>query len=416
MADRPFEMETCMLSGDRKIPAVANHGTMKNRNISTFMQALVQNAPVSRADLSRLTGLDKKCISMFSSELMEAGFIHEAGMETISRGRPGWLLDFIPGRNYSIGLAVQADRINCAVFEFPRQLVKTAVYPLSASMSRQDLIETVRRAALDMSKKVKNIAGIGIGFPGMVDLGKGIIHTAANLSCLNKFSFREPFKKLGLAPLRFEQSSRAAALAESWFGRGATAGNFANIEINVGISVVMVNRSGLYHGPESFVGELGHVVVQPRGKKCRCGNQGCLEAYLGETALKAEMQAVGVDPERLFPRDHSSTPSVDDLCTGERRVLTKAGSWLGRGLGAIVNLFNPNSIIIQGDLMRYADIVLPSARKELAKSSLTEKLMHTSILPSSLAMPDAMGTAALAFPGWFEGGFDESRFLDSSRS
>ena len=65
--------------------------------------------------------------------------------------------------------------------------------------------------------------------------------------------------------------------------------------------------------------------------------------------------------------------------------------------------------------MRYAGVVLPAARKELAKSCLPEKLLNASVLPSSLTMPDAMGAAALAFPGWFEGGFDESRFLDSSR-
>ncbi len=404
-----------MQSGESKIPAVVNHGAMKNRNISTFMQALIQSAPVSRADISRLTGLDKKCVSMFSSELMQAGFIHETGMETVSRGRPGWLLDFIPGRNYSLGLAVQADRVNCAVFEFPRKLVHTAVYPLHAAMSRQEVIDAVRRAAAETAKQVKTVAGIGIGFPGTVDLGQGIIHTAANLACLNKFSFREPFGKLGPAPLRFEQSSRAAALAESWFGLGRTADNFANIEINVGISVVMVNRNGLYHGPESVVGELGHVVVQPRGKQCRCGNQGCLEAYLGESALKADMRAAGVNPERLFPSDRAVTPPVDGLRAAELKILGKAGVWLGRGLGAIINLFNPGNITIQGDLMRYADVVLPAARKELTKSCLSEKLANTRILPSSLTLPDAMGAAALAFPGWFEGGFDESRFRDSSK-
>lgn len=398
-----------MVPSDRQVPAVANHGTMKTRNISTFMQALIHNAPISRADLSRLTGLDKKCVSMFSSELMDAGFIQEAGMETASRGRPGWLLDFVPGRNYSVGLAVQADRLNCALFEFPRRLVETAVHPIDAAMNRQDLIQLIRRSATEMAKRAKAVAGIGISFPGTVDLGKGIIHTAANLACLNTFPFRDPFKKLGLAPLCFEQSSRAAALAESWFGLGSTARNFANVELNVGISVVMVNRSGLYHGPESFVGELGHVVVQPRGKKCRCGNQGCLEAYLGEDALREEMLAAGVDPERLFPREPQKTPTAENLDAKALKVLYRAGIWLGRGLGAIVNLFNPNSIIIQGDLMRYAEVVLSSARKELTKSCLSEKLINTSVLPSALDMPDAMGTAALAFPGWFEGGFDETR-------
>lgn len=401
-----------MPTDERRVPAVANHGAMKNRNMSTFMQALFRNAPISRAELSRLTGLDKKCVSMFSNELIESGFIHEIGMETASRGRPGWLLDFVPGRNHSVGLAVQADRINCAVFEFPRKLTETAIIPIAPDTNRRDLVEKIRRTALEMSGKVKKCAGVGITFPGIVDLGQGIIHTAANLACLNKFSFREAFGKLGAAPLRFEQSSRAAALAENWFGLGTASGSFANIEINVGLSVVMVNRNGLYHGPESFVGELGHVVVQPRGRKCRCGNRGCLETYLGETTLKADMLAAGVDPRRLFPDGDRRAPAEEPGAEA-RRILGRAGVWLGRGLGVIINLFNPDSVIIHGDLMRYADTVLPAARKELAKNCLPDKLANTVILPSSLVMPDALGAAALAFPGWFEGGFDESRVLDS---
>ncbi len=392
---------------DRTTPLVANHGTMKNYNLTTFMQALRRHAPVSRADISRLTGIDKKCVSMFSGELIRAGFIEEAGVETASRGRPGSLLDFVPDRNFSLSLAVQGDRINCAVFEFPGTIRETRVFPLDPDIGAKRLVDVIRRAAVDLSRSVPRMAGIGISFPGTVDLRKGIIHSSANLACLNKFHFREPFRKLGLGPVWFEQSARAAALAESWFGQGAAAGNFASVELNIGISVVMVNRSGLYHGPEGFVGELGHVIVQPRGRRCRCGNSGCLEAYMGEHALKEEMRAGGIDPEELFPR--SGDDDGDALPRGKaEKILARAGVWLGRGLGTLVNLFNPDSIIVQGDLMRFADTVLPSARKELEKCCLAEKLMLTSVTPSRLHLPDAMGAAALVFPGWFEGGFDEA--------
>ncbi len=372
-----------MIQDDRSAPSVANHGAMKNYNLSNFMQTLRRHAPVSRADISRITGLDKKSVSMFSGELIQAGFIREAGMETGARGRPSYLLDFVPGENCSLGLAVQADRINCVVFELPGRRAASAVYPLDAGISREELTLAVRRAAREMAARApagaESLRGVGISFPGTVDLRKGVIHSSANLACLNKFRFREPFQDLGLGPVRFEQSARAAALAESWFGCGASAGNFANVELNIGISVVMVNRNGLYHGPEGFVGELGHVIVQPRGRRCRCGNLGCLEAYLGESALNAE-------PDRA-------------------KALRSAGVWLARGLGVIVNLFNPDSIIIQGDLMRHADVILPGVRKELPKCCLAEKLALTSVSASTLEFPDAMGAAALAFPGWFEGGF-----------
>ncbi|MCC8165255.1 MAG: ROK family protein [Planctomycetes bacterium] len=392
---------------ERIIPPVANHGTMKNYNLTNFMQALRRHAPVSRADISRLTGIDKKCVSMFSNELIGAGFIEEAGIETVSRGRPGSLLDFVPERNFSLGLAVQADRINCAVFEFPNTIRETRVYPLDPDMSAKNLVDAIRRAAQELSRTVPRLAGVGISYAGTVDLRKGIIHSSANLACLNKFPFREPFRTLGLGPVWFEQSARAAALAESWFGQGAAAGNFASVELNIGISVVMVNQSGLYHGPEGFVGELGHVIVQPRGRRCRCGNNGCLEAYMGEYALKEEMRAAGVDPEELFPCSGDGTADAAPHGKAEK-ILARAGVWLGRGLGTLVNLFNPDSIIVQGDLMRFADTVLPSARKELEKCCLAEKLMLTTVTPSRLLLPDAMGAAALAFPGWFEGGFDEA--------
>lgn len=398
-----------MISEVQPVSTVANHGTMKNYNLTNFMRILRRHAPISRADISRLTGIDKKCASLFSSELMEAGFIREVGVEASGRGRPGCLLDFVPKRNFSIGVAVQADRINCMLFELPGAHVRTAVYPLPAGVDLGALLAAIRHAVRDMKRRAKKPAGIGISFPGTMDLREGVIHSAANLPCLNRFHFREPFRKLGWGPVWFEQSGRAAALAESWFGGQPVDGNFANIELNIGISVVVADRSGLHHGPEGFVGELGHVIVQPRGRKCRCGNSGCLETYLGESALKEDLRKLGVDAKEVFPST-GAEPSRGDapLPPGAVKVLRHAGMWLGRGMGAIVNLFNPDNIVVQGNLMRYADIVLPRARKELAKCCLAEKLAMTAVSPSRLAFPDAMGSAALAFPGWFEGGFNDS--------
>lgn len=398
-----------MISEVQPVSTVANHGTMKNHNLTNFMQILRRHAPISRADISRLTGIDKKCASMFSAELMEAGFIREVGVETSGRGRPGCLLDFVPKRNFSIGVAVQADRINCVLFEFPDKQIRTSVHPLPAGVPLDALLTAIRKVVRDMKRHARKLAGVGVSFPGTMDLREGVIHTATNLPCLNQFHFREPFRALDWGPVWFEQSGRAAALAERWFGGQPVDGNFANIELNIGISVVVANRSGLHHGPEGFVGELGHVIVQPRGRKCRCGNRGCLETYLGESAIKEQLRSLGVRVERVFPPG-GAEPTHDDATPPPEvvKVLRHAGMWLGRGMGAIVNLFNPDTIVVQGNLMRYADIVLPRARKELAKCCLAEKFAMTEVSPSRLSFPDAMGSAALCFPGWFEGGFNES--------
>ncbi len=390
---------------------VANHGTMKSHNIATFMQTLRHHAPVSRADLSRLTGLDKKCVSLFSSELIEKGLIEEVGTLAAARGRPGCLLDFVPGRNFSIGLAIQADRVNGVLFELPGRLAAAAVHPIAAGAARREVAETVKRAAGDLAARTERVAGVGVSFPGIVDLRDGVVLTAANLSCLDNFRFRESFQDLEslYGPVRFEQSSRAAALAENWFGQGRSSDNFASVELNVGISVVMVQREELHHGPEGFVGELGHVIVQPLGRKCGCGNRGCLEAYLGESALKAGLTAMGLTEDALFlpnslPRLTGSAQDPGEaapLPPAVVKLLRDAGQWLGRGLGPIVNLFTPDSVVINGEIMRHADIVLPSARKELTKCCLPEKLRRTTLVASRLHYPDAMGTAALAFAEWF---------------
>ncbi len=392
-----------MTADDDPLPNVANHGTMKSQNIGAFMKALLRHAPISRADISRLTGLDKKCVSMFSHELLAAGFIREAGMAAVSRGRPGWLLDFVPARNYSLGISVQADRINSAVFEFPGKLVHTAALPIGVSISLGELSAAIENIAAGLSRLVDRVAGIGVSFPGVMDLRQGIIHTSAHIPCLDKFRYRERLGRLGSQPTNFDQSSRIAALAETWFGQGTETGNLVCIDLNIGISMVAVNKYGIYHGPDGFVGELGHIVVQPHGKRCRCGNLGCLEAYLGKLALDAQLRESGIDPEMLFPFD-SSQPIVPASALPAKAiaVLKNAGAWLGRGIGTVVNLFSPDKVLIQGDLMRYSDLVLPSAHKELAKYCLADRLRDTSIAASTLAHPDTMGVAALSFPGWFD--------------
>lgn len=408
---------------DRPYSYVANHGMMKRLNISSFKQALRRFAPISRADVSRLTGLDKKCISMFSNELIADGFIQEVGIKSTLRGRPSALLDFVPERFYSIGLAVQADRVNAALFEFPGKVTETAVYPLSYDASRDDVLHVLRRSAKDMARHVKRIYGVGVTFPGSMDLREGLIHTAANLPCLNKFHFREAFDDFDFGPIFFEQSARAAALAEYWFGQGRNGGNCAIIELNVGIAMVMVNDNGLCYSPEGFIGELGHVIVQPMGRKCRCGNRGCLEAYLGEDALKERMRESGLAPEELFMS--AWRPSEGDYKKWQMRraesamqaqanpkarsILRNAGLWLGRALGTVVNLYSPDSIVIFGEIMQHEEILLPHVKKELARSCLPEKMLRTKVGTSRLSMTDAMGAAALAFPGWFESGENSGR-------
>ena len=244
------------------------------------------------------------------------------------------------------------------------------------------------------------LSAVGLGVPGFVDAAAGRVHWSPILRDRDVGLAEAATRQLGL-PVLIDNDANLVALAELWFGAGRELADFAVVTIEHGVGMGLVLNHRLYRGARGLGTELGHTKVQLDGALCRCGQRGCLEAYVADYALAREAatalnlmhregQPLSVLLESLF--DHAKAGNG-----AARSIFRRAGRYLAVGLSNIVNLFDPGLIILSGERMRYDYLY--------AADTLAE--METLMLPAGRPPPKievhawgdllwAHGAAALA--------------------
>ena len=236
------------------------------------------------------------------------------------------------------------------------------------------LLSAVKEAAAKAKLRISELTGIGIAAAGILDTEKGIITTSPNLPDWRDVPLRDILAdNLGIATYLINDAS-AAALAEHRFGAGKRVDNLIYLTVSTGIGGGIIASGKLYSGANGCAGEIGHMTIEAHGPRCNCGNFGCLEALASGTAVARE--AV----RRLNQGETSSiaqlaearleTITAETVALAARQgdhlacdVVTKAANYLGIGLANLVNIFNPELIVIGGGLSKMGDMLLEPARK-----------------------------------------------------
>lgn len=253
-----------------------------------------------------------------------------------------------------------------------------------------------------------NIKGVGIGLAGMVDYGTGTIVAAPNLALTGE-SLKEPLETKFDLPFSVDNDANCAVLGELHCGAGRGLNDFVGLTVGTGLGGGIVFGGKLYRGAKGAAAEFGHIVVDPAGPVCGCGNRGCLETkasgtaieYLAKQSVIAEPQtalsrSVGGDPEIMTGLIAAKEARAGDAEAGA--IMAEVGRWLGLGIGNIVNTLDPEIVIIGGGAAASLDLVM---------DSITESAHETFVDPRSCKIPivisqlennaGLLGAAALAF-------------------
>jgi predicted NBD/HSP70 family sugar kinase len=201
-----------------------------------------------------------------------------------------------------------------------------------------------------------DLSALGIGLPGFVDCAEGVVLWSSTLAERSVPLAAAASMHLGL-PVTIDNDANLVALAELWFGRGRELSDFAVVTIEHGVGMGFVMNHRIYRGAQRLGMELGHTKVQLDGALCRCGQRGCLEAYVADYALAREAttalnwghkegQSINVLLESLY--DHAKAGNAT-----ARSIFRRAGRYLAVGLSNVINLFDPALIILSGERMRY---------------------------------------------------------------
>lgn len=281
---------------------------------------------------------------------------------------------------------------------------------------RQTLAEegpdTVVRRMLDATREVmvpsSQVTAVGVGAPGPLDVETGVVIAPPNLPGWDRVPLRKLIEEdLGITTF-LENDANAAALGEHRFGAGQGLAHMIYVTVSTGIGGGLILDGELYHGNGGMAGEIGHTTVLPYGPLCGCGNRGCLEALAAGTAVARQARehvASGVptsmadlmdgDPEHITAKLVAQAADQGDVEAQE--ILAEAMQYLGIGMSNLVNLFNPQMIVIGGGLINLGEALLDPVRRAVRRRALSAAAEAVRVVPAALGdKVGVLGAAAVA--------------------
>lgn len=357
-------------------------------NLSVILNHLRENAPLSRASLAEMTGLNKTTVSSLVSELIERQFVHEIGLESArlgrSAGRLGMLLTLNPAAGCIVSAEIGVDFISVICTNFAPEVIWQQEESIEPEKGQDEIIaHTLALLNLAVSAGLKQcnaLLGIAIGVPGLVDLKSGTLLFAPNLKWRD-IPLHDLLQRYFDAPVVIANEASLASLGEHYFGAARGYEEVLYISAGVGLGGGIVNHGRVYNGVSGFGGEFGHMTMDPQGELCNCGNRGCWETQVSQRALYRYVkeaiqqgspsllpQLAGESLNRLAVAMIANAAEAGDPAA--MQALDRLGHHLGIGIASLVNALNPELVVFGGILSLAGEHLLRIVEQELGSRAL----------------------------------------------
>ncbi len=388
----------------------ADQMLVRKHNTAVILDCLRLQAPLSRADLSGKTGLNRSTVSSIVNELVQTGLVRETDLRKSKLGRPGIPLELAPGGACAIGAEIGVDFVSILLADFVAQPIWRKRVTLDPDLNQMSFIERagdlIQEALSQASTQGSSPLGIGVGVPGLVDIEHGELMFAPNLRWSHVPLGQLLSKRFDL-PVFVENDANAAALGEYYFGAAREVEDFIYLSADIGLGGGIVLGGKLFRGSGGYAGEVGHIAVDPDGELCGCGRRGCWERLVSPRAVVRHIQATlknGQDSmvRQLTQGDFQAITFNHVIQAAEAGdsvaldALQDVGKWLGIGIANLVNTFNPELVILGGALALASNILLPVIEATVREQSL-EPSQHVLRIGTSVHRSEAcvVGAAAL---------------------
>jgi len=385
---------------------VARRDTSRRINRQIAFTLIGSHQPISRADLARRMKMRRGAVGLLVQELLDDRQIVEGTTGQTARGRKPTLLYINTRQRSSVAVDIRASRtflmiadamgrpqsdiVSFATVRDPRRLVS-------------QLAARVRQMLAANEADAGKCDGIGVIVPGMVDSGTSRVLHAPALGWRN-VDLRAALAAATKLPVHVENSGRACALAQLWQARkvASPVRNLVFVSVSDGVGVGIVINGELLRGRDNIAGEFAHMPLSIDGPRCSCGAVGCWEAHISNPATLRRY--FGHDPEPRGPKDPPFT--VDDLVarahTGDGKAvaaLQATARYLGLGLGGVVNIINPDSVFIGGEIVSAWDLIESTVRAALGERALTPAAAATDLVTVSAEEQPRLRGAAMLVTG-----------------
>ncbi len=384
------------------INAKTDHQQAKLQNRDFILRTIFDHAPLSRADIARRTHLTRTTVSAQVAALLAEGLVEEVGFGPSSGGKAPILLQVANDARYLISLNLAYDRFTGAIINLAGEIKTSIQRPVKGQQGSeaQELVCDILEHLLQQAWQP--IVGIGISTPGLVNTREGRIIQAVNLGWKEFPLARNLAERYGL-PVVLLNDSQAAAIGEFRYG-GWQVDNLLVVNVRHGIGAGLLIQGKLFQGDNNAAGEIGHLVVEPQGRLCRCGRRGCLETVASASAIRILVQTLAPrfpttlpikPPEALTPQTLGTAFAAGDPLA--EKVMGDAAFHLGRTLAHLTAMLDTNTILLTGDAPYFGPAWLSRIQQTMRDAMLISVAPQISLYPGRLPFARACLLGAAAY-------------------
>ncbi|WP_068774912.1 ROK family transcriptional regulator [Paenibacillus sp. FJAT-26967] len=371
---------------------------------TAVIQMLRIYGPMSRIELAQRTDLSRATISITIQELIELGLIHETEIRQSTGGRPPTNVELVPGSHAALGADLNQEGWMLGAFDLlGRTLASKRITfsPFTQEAAFRALIDAIPLFISELDKSPMPL--LGIALPGIVDSHQGLLRSSAVLGW-QQVSWASEFERELGWPTTLLNRSRARGLSECRYGAGKSYRHMIYIGIDAGIGAGIYIDRELIHGAAGGAGEIGHTTVTDHGPLCPCGNTGCLQMVSAAHAIEREARrqlrlgtpSLLQQPEldlQLLRYEHicQAAEDGDELAL---QIIGNAAAYLGTAMANLVNLLNPEAIILGGPVPADSPYYVKAAEKVMRQRAMSTLSRNTEVkLSRFLETGGALGAA-----------------------
>ncbi|MBS4197409.1 ROK family transcriptional regulator [Lederbergia citri] len=381
---------------------------IKELNKSIILDIIRKNGPISRAEIAKKINISPTTVTSAVSDLIRDSLVIEGGTGESSGGRKPILVQLNPDVCFLIGVAIDASKITIAELNLNAKVKRKEVHTLKDTEDldlSNELIEMIN-VFFKKCKNLNDCLGISITIQGIVNSEQGMVAYNPKLK-INNLPLKSAIEAAFKIPTYIDNDTNGSLLAEKGFGNYQQSKNLIYVTIGDGVGASILVNDSIFRGFHGGAGEFGHTTINYKGAPCNCGNVGCLENYVSWRAIYSRIvseinagkesllvEEVKGDLSKITPELFRKTIYSGDALANS--ILEDVSFYLGIGLVNLIHLFNPERIILGGELAFENPLLIQKVNEHIYSYALKTHTHNVKVFPSSFGNDsEVVGSASL---------------------
>ncbi|MGN7310911.1 ROK family transcriptional regulator [Alkalicoccobacillus gibsonii] len=392
---------------------------MKTFNQKVILKLLKEHGVLSKAQLSKISQLTVPAVTGIIQTLLQSKLIEEIGPTKTSRGRFPATYKIRSNGIHILAVTIATTFAKAAIINLDGEVKEICQTTLPKHVTSEQALSYVEKLVQQCNPDQYQIIGMGAGLHGIVDTEKGVLVFPPQLSW-RSFPILEELEKRFSYPILIDNDCNTLVLAERWFGQAKEGETTVTLNVDYGIGAGIYMNNNLFRGSHYAAGQIGHTIVAADGLECPCGNRGCLEMHASEPSIIRDVKSKIESGSASIATDlaenvqsiqiqhvYEAALLNDELAIS---MLSRAGALTGKAASSLVNILNPDRLILSGGILKSNHTFFEPFQKAIQTNSIQASTQSLEIVKSDLGThADVIGAACL----WIDQLFDSSIALES---